>query len=230
MFGLHGGWCVNSCQLSTQQAASTNLATTSTPAPPAPHPPLLDWTKTAIRLSPSTPPHCVCLFLYICTCRCCCLFYKAAKDIQQPEIQQLAWEQLSSNLHSLVQQHDVFVQLELEDVLRLFRGPEDTSTAAAAGAEGDAAAGGGGGGVITGPHGLSAGGGAGAAGSSSSPGGGVAAGAGAAGSSSGVTAVSGSLRWWGSNPSTSRSTGSVANRLAAAGGTGAEPLGIYLLG
>lgn len=52
--------------------------------------------------------------------RCCCLFYKAAKEIQQQEIQQLAWEQLSSNLHSLVQQHDVFVQLEFEDVLRLF--------------------------------------------------------------------------------------------------------------
>lgn len=59
----------------------------------------------------------------LCSCvlfRCCCLFYKAAKEIQQQEIQQLAWEQLSSNLHSLVQQHDVFVQLEFEDVLRLF--------------------------------------------------------------------------------------------------------------
>lgn len=60
------------------------------------------------------------------------MFYKAAKDIQQLEIQQLAWEQLTSNLHSLVQQQGVFVQLEFEDVLRLFSRP-DAQPAAAAG-------------------------------------------------------------------------------------------------
>lgn len=46
-----------------------------------------------------------------CVCRCCCLFYKAAKEVQQSEIQQLAWDHLASNLTSLVRQHNVFVQV-----------------------------------------------------------------------------------------------------------------------
>jgi len=60
---------------------------------------------------------------------------------------QLAWEQLASNLNSLVRQHDVFVQLEFEDVLRLLSRSVETDqgtaaasrTAAAAGAEAAAA-------------------------------------------------------------------------------------------
>lgn len=95
----------------------------------------------------------------VCSCvlsRCCCLFYKAAKEIQQQEIQQLAWEQLSSNLHSLVQQHDVFVQLEFEDVLRLFsrqdvlagrQQPADASSTAGTAAAGSSSAGGASGGA-----------------------------------------------------------------------------------
>lgn len=68
-----------------------------------------------------------------CTpCRCCCLFYKAAKEIQQQEIMQLAWEQLASNLNSLVRQHDVFVQLEFEDVLRLLSRSVETAQGTAA--------------------------------------------------------------------------------------------------
>lgn len=63
--------------------------------------------------------------------RCCCLFYKAAKEVQQADIQQMAWESLSSNLGSLVRQHAVFVQLELEDVLLLCGKPAPAAAAAA---------------------------------------------------------------------------------------------------
>ncbi|KAF8071092.1 RHD3 [Scenedesmus sp. PABB004] len=77
--------------------------------------------------------------------RCCAVFHRCAKEAQLADIQQLAWEHLASNLGSLVRQHAVFVELELEDVLRLCGGEEQQQqatdgAAADGGAGGDAAA------------------------------------------------------------------------------------------
>lgn len=34
---------------------------------------------------------CLCVLCLCVLCRCCCLFYKAAKEVQQGDIQQMAW-------------------------------------------------------------------------------------------------------------------------------------------